>query len=133
MIDIPAIFKNKEVDGAQLLVYGFHLVENGYEKDVMILNDQFIAKVFITVEGKGDFKVYEADTLEEYMPAHIYNASGAFVGEIHKACESVLKDIAQKCFLTELFKWDQSKRILQFIKDSYGAEPEFLWKILRRM
>ena len=42
----------------------------------------------------------------------------------------MLTDIASKCYYTEYFKWDQSKRILQFIKGSYNAEPEFLWSSL---
>jgi len=47
-----------------------------------------------------------------------------------KAGEAILTEIASKCYYTEYFKWDQSKRILQFIKDSYNAEPEFLWSSL---
>ena len=130
MIDIQSIFKNKTIDTEKLINYGFSLMENCFSKDFPIINGQYSARITITSEGKADFKVYESDTGEEYMPAHIYNSTGAFVGDVHKACETILQDIAQKCFFTEYFKWEQSRRILHFIKNSYNAEPEFLWSSL---
>lgn len=130
MIDIQSIFKNKTLDTEKLIEYGFALTENRFSKDFPVMNGQYSARIEIDADGKVDFKVFESETGEEYMPAHIYNSTGAFVGEVHKACEAILTDIASKCYYTEYFKWDQSKRILQFIKDSYNAEPEFLWSSL---
>ncbi len=130
MIDIPSIFKNKTLDTEKLIQYGFTLSEECFSKSFPILDGQYYASVSIAADGNADFKVYESETCEEYMPAHVYNSTGAFVGEVHKACESILKDIASKCYYIEYFKWEQSKRILRFIKDTYNAEPEFLWSSL---
>ena len=130
MIDIPAILKNRTLDADELLQYGFSLSGERYAKDFPIMENQYIAKITVSPDGGADFRVYEAGTNEEYMPAHVYNSTGAFVGDIHKACEKILKDISEKCYSTEYFKWGQSKRMLQFIKDTYNAEPEFLWSSL---
>ena len=130
MIDIQSIFKNKTPDSEKLIHYGFALSEGCFSRDFPIMNGQYSASITITPDGKADFKVYESDSGEEYMPAHVYNAAGAFVGEVHKACEEILNDIAQRCYHTDYFKWDQSKRILRFIKNGYNAEPEFLWSSL---
>jgi hypothetical protein len=86
--------------------------------------------VLVRADGTVDFRVYDCETDEEYMPAHVFHSTGSFVSEIHKACESVLKDIADKCCDAEYFKWDQAKRILAFIKETYNAEPAFLWSRL---
>ena len=130
MIDIQSIFKNKTLDTEKLIEYGFTLTDNCFSKDFPIMNGQYSSRIEIDADGRADFKVYESENGEEYMPAHVYNSTGAFVGEVHKACEAILTDIASKCYYTEYFKWDQSKRILRFIKDSYNAEPEFLWSSL---
>lgn len=130
MIDIQSIFKNKALDSEKLIHYGFVPSDNCFSRDFPIMNGQYSVRITITADGKADFKVYESDTGEEYLRAHVYNSTGAFVGEVHKACETILKDIAEKCYYTDYFKWNQSKRILQFIKNTYNAEPEFLWSSL---
>ena len=63
-----------------------------------------------------DFNVYEAESMEEYILAHVYNASGAFIGQIHSECEDILGDISKKCFHNECFKGEQSKRLINHIE-----------------
>ena len=68
--------------------------------------------------------------MEEYILAHVYNASGAFIGQIHSECEDILGDISKKCFHNECFKGEQSKRLINHIYETYGVKPEFLWEKL---
>ena len=93
MIDIPAIFKSRTLDADKLREYGFSYSGDQYTMDFPIMENQYTAKITISSDGSADFRVYETDSDEEYMPAHIYNATGAFVGGIHKACEEILKNI----------------------------------------
>ena len=130
MIDIPAIFKNKVLDEEKLAGFGFSCDGGTYSKNYMILKNQYRVTVTVTPDGNADFRVYEADTDEEYLLAHIYDAKGAFIGKVHKACEAILADISRNCYHTEYFKCEQSKRILAYIKETYDADPEFLWKSL---
>ncbi len=130
MIDIPFIFKNKTPDADKLTAYGFQPTQTGFEKSFPIMQDRYSVTISITADGTADFRVFDCETDEEYMPAHVYHSTGSFVGEVHKECEAILKDIADKCCDTEYFKWDQTKRILRYMKEAYGAEPEFLWSSL---
>lgn len=130
MIDISAIFKNKALDEEKLTDFGFIRNGDAYSKDFLILKDQYRVTVTVKPDGSADFRVYEADSGEEYMLAHIYDAKGAFIGKVHKACEAILTDLSQNCYHTEYFKWEQSKRILAYIREIYDAELEFLWKSL---
>lgn len=130
MIDIPAIFKNKTLDADKLTEYGFTSSQSGFEKCFPIMQEQYKVVITITADGTADFRVFDCEMGEEYIPAHVYNSTGSFVGEVHKECEAILKDIAEKCYYTEYFKWEQTKRILRFVKEAYNAEPEFLWSSL---
>lgn len=75
MIDIPAIFKNKVLDEDKLAGFGFARDGETYSKDYMILKDQYRVTVTVTPDGNADFRVYEADTDEEYLLAHFYDAN----------------------------------------------------------
>ncbi len=130
MIDIPSIFKNKTLDTVKLTAYGFHPTQYGFEKSFPIMQGQYSVIILITSDGTADFRVFDSEMGEEYIPAHLFNSTGSFIGEVHKECEAILKGIAENCYYTEYFKWDQTKRILCFIKETYHAEPEFLWSSL---
>jgi len=127
MIDIPSLFRNKTPDADKLTACGFCRSESGYEKRFPVMNEQYSALVTLSEDGAAAFRVFECETGEEYVPARVYGSTGPFVNRIHKECEAILKDITDRCFRTECFRWDQTKRILRSIKETYGAEPEFLW------
>ena len=120
MIDIPAIFKSRTLDADKLREYGFSYSEDQYTMDFPIMENQYTAKITISSDGSADFRVYETDSDEEYMPAHIYNATGAFVGGIHKACEKILKNISEKCYYTEYFKAEDKYTRHSYHKEIYN-------------
>lgn len=128
MIELQRIFKDKRLDEDKLSREGFVLTENCYAKEYPIMRGQFKVKIKISLDGAVDFRVLDAQTGEEYFLARVPEATGAFIGEVHAACEDILCDIAQKCFETEHFQNAQTGRILRYIKGRYNAEPEFLWK-----
>ena len=128
MIELPSVFRNKTLDREKMTAYGFVPSGGGFEK-IFPLRGGFSAAVTVSDSGAPGIRVYDEEG-EEYLPAQINGFSGVFVGEIRKECETILKDIADKCCIPERFRWDQSKRILRFIKETYGAEPEFLWSRL---
>ena len=94
------------------------------------MQEQYIVEVSLSSAGGLNLSIYDSENYEEYIRAHILRATGAFPGEVHKACKGILNDISQKCFFTEYFRREQSKRILHYITETYGAEPDFLWKNL---
>ena len=131
MIDISSFFRDKSLDPEKLRDFGFSVfAEGGFVKDYPILQKKYLLKVYVTNEGQVDFRVFDSENGEEYLPAHVFNATGSLVGEIHHECEVILCEISQHCFVTGIFKWEQSKRILGYIRDQYKVEPEFLWSSL---
>ena len=83
MIDVPSIFRNKTPDTDKLTAYGFRPAQAGYEKRFPIMRDQYTMLVRLTPEGDADFSVFDCETNEEYLPAHVHSATGSFVGELH--------------------------------------------------
>jgi len=128
MVDVDAIFRYKSPDWDKLLQYGFELVETEYIVDIPIMRKQFTVTIFISTAGNIHFKVFEAESQEEYVLVHVPNVTGGFVATVRKACEKVLVDISNQCFRTELLKAKQTKRIVDFMQEYYDAKPEFLWE-----
>ena len=128
MVSVNEIFKNKTPIPTRLTLYGFSFRQNSYVFSTPILNTAFTITVFVSPDGDVHFQVIEADTQEEYLPVHITDIQGAFVRSVQEACEEVLKDIAEKCFVTHIFKMPQTKELIAYVRQKYGDEPEFLWQ-----
>ena len=52
---------------------------------------------------------------------------GEFSSKIKSEFIDLLIDIRDKCSERQLFKFEQTKRINDFILSKYGVNPEFLW------
>lgn len=128
MINIQEIFQNKRLDAKKLPQCGFAWTGNCFEKSVPILAGQFCIKIMIGRSGAADYRVFDAQTGEEYVLARVPDAAGSFVGEVHAACEEVLSQVARECFFTEHFQNGQTRRVLEYCLGQFGAEPEYLWK-----
>lgn len=128
MIDIESIFRYKIPDKGKLLAGGFTYSDGVYAKDIFIMKKQFIVRISVTDNETVNYKVYETETKDEYVLVHVEGAIGGFVGDVRAACEKVLIDISNKCFNIEVLKAEQTKKIIEFVKNSYNAEPEFLWE-----
>lgn len=128
MIDLQTIFKGRRLEADKLTEYGFSLAGDRYVGEFPIMQEEFTLRVTVAADGAVDYLVRDAETAEEFFPARVADATGEFVGEVHAACGEILSDIARNCFRLEHFQNGQTKRILRYIEEKYGAEPEFLWK-----
>ncbi len=128
MIYTDEIFRYKTPNSEKLIANGFSYSNGTYQKSVPIMKKQFLLKISVTDSGSVDFKVYDAAGGDEYVLVHVPEAEGAFVAEVRAACEKALVQAAEKCFDTQRLKAEQTKRIIEYIKSDYGAEPEFLWE-----
>ncbi|MGI6153992.1 MAG: MmcQ/YjbR family DNA-binding protein [Christensenellaceae bacterium] len=84
--------------------------------------------VAITEEGRVYTKVVDPLSGDEYVLHHSAGAGGAFVGMVKADYETVLLEIAQKCFEPDVFKSDYAQKVISHVREVYGSEPEFLWE-----
>lgn len=122
-------FGFKSPDYKKLLNYGFKCDGQNYAYITSILNGQFEMRV--NVGGKNGAvktELIDAGSGEPYTLHLVEGAGGAFVGEVREAFEGVLSEIAEKCFVPDVFKGDVAHAVIEYVREKYGDELEFLWK-----
>lgn len=119
-------FKRKKLNREKLLAYGFEKKAELYTYETKIIDDEFKLIISISNEGTIDTELIEIASDEEYV-LHRTSAAGSFVGSVKTEYDEVLQDIADKCFETDIFKSEMTKKVIQYVQDTYQDELEFLW------
>ncbi|MCM1468477.1 MAG: MmcQ/YjbR family DNA-binding protein, partial [Alistipes sp.] len=96
--------------------YTTEIMSGSFELSIIIENDTDIVTTSLVEKENG----------EEYV-LYKTNASGAYVGEVRSAIEEVLARIAQNCYDPAVFKSVQAQKIIEYVRNQYGDEPEYLW------
>lgn len=117
-------FENRKIDYDKLIKYGFTYKET-YHYETKI--DNF--KVIVDIKNnKGYSKIIDIETNDEYILVDVIKASGDFVGNIKEKYENVINDIIDKCSDIDFFQSKYAKKVIQYIKDKYDDDLEYLWE-----
>lgn len=83
----------------------------------------------IVIEYGNDFhgKIFDLNTNEEYVN-YRRDQAGTFSSQIRQRYTDLLTEIRDTCCEKVLFHTAQAERISNWIKETYGDEPEFLWE-----
>lgn len=106
--------------------YGFTRKDGVWSYETDIMDGSFRLHVFAAENGDVDTQLVEVENGEPYV-LYKTGASGAFVGAIRGAVEAVLADIAAACYNASVFKTDQAQMAIEYVREKYGGELEFLW------
>ena len=120
-------FKDKKPNAQKLLNYGFKKEKNVLKYQVFLSNGDFRLDIEISAEGLVQTKIIELETNEEYT-LHLSDAEGTFVGQIRDEYSSVLRKIQERCFDNNIFKMRYSYLVIDYAKEKYGDEIEYLWE-----
>lgn len=126
-MSVETIFKNKKPDFAKLEKFGFVKSNNEWQYHTKIADEQLCLHVVITDDGKITAKITDVDFDEEYTLHLSSAAEGKFVGLVRSAYEETLRQIADICFVTEVFRQKQTKALIAYVRQTYGDELEYLW------
>ena len=122
-------FEYKSPDFGGLTEYGFKEKDGVYGYSTRILDRQFELKVFVAKKsGEVTTEMIDLSTNEPYTLHLVNGVGGSFVGSVRAEYESVLAEIAERCFSRDVFKSELSHEVISFIRKTYGDEPEYLWK-----
>lgn len=119
--------ENRTIDNIKLIEYGFINNDDNYYYEKNILSDTFKIVIEINKE-KQISKVIDLSTNEEFILVDVKNAVGDLLGQIKEEYENVLSDIISSCTILDVFKSKQSKSVINYIKEKYNDELEFLWE-----
>lgn len=118
--------QNRNVDIHNLMSYGFIKNNNHYEYQDYLLDKNF--KMIVRYSnGKMTSKVIDMDMNEEYLLVDIPGTSGEFLGKIREEYNDKLKDIINSCSTLEIFKSEYTKLVINYVRNKYNDELEFLW------
>jgi len=124
MIDL---FKNKKFNTKKLLRFGFKQVKEGFIFSKPLYDEQFELTVLIDNKGDLSTRLVELDTGELYTLHLVESADGSFVGQIKDEYNTILEQISEACCESKVFKSNTTNEIIEYIRNKYGVEPEFLW------
>ncbi len=126
MRDLGKEFENRDINYQQLLDYGFVEENKCYSFQKNICNGNFNVIVEISKKEKKS-KVIDIFTDSEYALVDVRDLQGSFVGQVREEYENIINDIIQKCSILNVFKSNQAKQIIEYVKYKYGDELEYLW------
>ena len=120
------LFKNKKLNREKLLNNGFALNGENFIRREEILNHMTLT-IIIDGRGRVTTKIFDADG-EPYTLHLVEGATGEFVGSVKAEYERVLKNISEQCFDDEIFKFEQTLKLIEYIRENFSDAPEFLWE-----
>lgn len=122
------LFKNRKPRREGLLSFGFEDKGDGYTYLCDIVDGQMSLSVTVRHDGEVNASVIDGATGEEYVLHRVPSAEGTFVGRVKSEYEAILKKISDSCFDAEIFKSEQARAVIEYVKDKYGDCLEYLWE-----
>lgn len=122
------VFKYKKVNFKKLIDFGFKKEKEIYVYSALILDGQFDVKISVSHAGEVCADVFDVLSDEIYTLHLVEGAKGSFIGKVKEEYDSLLKKICEKCFDDNVFKSSYTKEVINFVKEKYNDELEFLWK-----
>lgn len=119
--------KNKAINYDKLLEYGFIEENKKYIYKKNIYDNQFEVNIIISNTEKCS-KLIDIENKMEFVLVDIENAEGQFVGKLRQEYEEIIEDVIIKCTNKEVFKSNQAKEIIEYVKQKYGDDLEYLWE-----
>lgn len=127
MRNLDKDLKNRLINYDKLLKYGFIKQNNKYVFSEKIFNNQF--EMIIEISDKiQTAKLIDVPSKEEFILVDIQDSTGEFVGSVRAEYENKIKEIIKECTNSNVFKSDQAKKIIKYIKEKYNDDLEFLWE-----
>lgn len=134
---LQQIFSNRRADPEKLRAYGFRETDGAYLYEQPLLSGAFTLRVRVRADGV-DACLIDAATDEPYTLFLVEDAQGSFIGEVRAAYCDALSAVADACFAKTVFQSGYSESVIEYARNTYGDELEFLWEkspknaILRR-
>ena len=128
MREITNFIKDKKIDFKKLEEFGFKLKDNSYYYHTSLLKNQFKMSVKISLDNSIFTEIIDIETNEPYILHLLEIKRSGYSEKVYKAYSEVLERIKKECFDDERFKANYTKEIIEYVKNKYGDELEFLWE-----
>lgn len=127
MRDLNSKLENRKINYEELIKYGFKKEKNKYIYKAKIQNNQFEVNMIISNEASYA-RLIDLENETDFILVDIEDSNGKFVGELRYNYEKIVEDIIINCTSKEVFKSKQAKEVINYVKEKYNDELEFLWE-----
>lgn len=124
---LQQIFSDRRADPEKLRAYGFRETDGAYLYEQPLLSGAFTLRVRVRADGV-DACLIDAATDEPYTLFLVEDAQGSFIGEVRAAYCDALSAVAEACFAKTVFQSGYSQSVIEYARNTYGDELEFLWE-----
>ena len=121
------LFKDRVINEDRLIDYGFEQTGNEYVYCTTIAKGQMKLTIIVNKNNEVDTEIVDSESGEEYVMHLVDDATGEFVGSIKEEYENILRRIEAFCFDKDIFKSEQARKIIKYIRETYSDELEYLW------
>ena len=128
MREVKDFIKDKKIDLKRLEKFGFELKDNSYYYHTSLLKNQFKMSVKISLDNSIFTEIIDVETNETYVLHLLEERRNGYIEKVYKTYSEVLDKIKKECFEDEIFKTNYTKEIVDYVKNKYGDELEFLWE-----
>ena len=128
MREVKDFIKDKKIDLKRLKKFGFKLKDNSYYYTTSLLKNQFEMCVKINVDNSIFTEIIDVETNEPYILHLLEMKRNGYSEKVYRAYSEVLDKIKKECFEDEIFKTYYTNDIINYVKNKYGDELEFLWE-----
>ena len=127
MRNLDVVLKNRKINYYKLIEYGFSKKSEEYVYSTNICDNQFAVYICFS-DSKKVSKVIDKLCDEEYVLVDVEETTGEFVGNVRKAYDEIISDVIEKCSDMNIFKFVQTKQVIEYVKEKYNTNMEFLWE-----
>ena len=102
-----------------------------YEENILASKLKSVDKFEVIVkvlDSKMTSKLIDIENDDEYILVDIQDSVGEFVGNVRENYENELKKIIAECTEKDVFKNNQTKDVIKYVKEKYEDDLEFLWE-----
>ena len=128
MRELKDLIKDKKIDLKRLEKFGFKLIDNSYCYHTSLLKNQFKMTIKINLDNSIFTEIIDTETNEPYVLHLLEMKRSGYSEKVYKAYSQILEKIQKECFEDEIFKANYTKEIIDYVKNKYGDELEFLWE-----
>lgn len=124
---LERVFKDRKLCEGKLLPFGCVCGEHGFLYRATLMNGMVRMEFEIHMDGSVNVAVRDADGSE--MPFSTQGTPSTWQERaFRREYEEELWHVAECCFEPDAFRNETTRRIVAHIGETYGDEPEFLWR-----
>ena len=124
MRDLSDLLENRAINKSRLIEYGFN---PNYVFEKTLSNPNF--KAVINYENDTLLsRLIDLELDEDYVLVDVKTPIGKFAAELKVEYESIIADVIDKCTKSNVFKFSQTKRLMDAVENKYDTNLEFLWE-----